>query len=568
MLSYVVNSRRLPPRASCDPRQSLNCPSICASHLPSFTSNLQRSVVKPFRSNSFRIITYKNRHFARFWHHLSPFRINTSKSVSKQRTLSIFRMNTYEKQGRGWPVIVNQKHDVSSDRKLPHLTTIRASRAPAAADARTTRELGLRLDLVGGGVPGDGGFAEIGFVGHVAGEGGVVAEDGVFCDLLMIAHTLEKSPEVRFLSVPGFAAKSKSLLHRLLAGLGIVVLVPFLEIGFAHRLRIPVSVIAGRFVFAGLWEVGDGVFGNFEDALGTLEAVDLWRIAAKIEAEINGRAAVIEERGVDIRHIAAVWEAKDAAESHSLLWWGIPAEHEVHAADKMDEQIAGQAGAVFLPAAPARENIGIEGDLGNLALPSVPIEICGREIGRRRIFPRAGGIVAAKRAFDESESADDAVGEKLLGFGTNDGADALRADFHDAAGLLCGSDHGDAVGGGMGHWLFAVDIFAGVDGVDDHLLVPMIGDGGDEAIDFLVIEEIFVAPCGGDFFADNFLGESMAAVVEIASGDAFDAGKLDGVVKETGALHADTDNAEAQTIARRGRLQGQRNVFRLKKNCG
>src|SRR5713226_7761593 len=408
MLSYVVNSRRLLPRASCDPRRSLNCRSICASHLPSFLSNLQRSAVKPLRSNSFIINTYKNRHFARFWHHLSPFRIDTSKGVSKQRTLSIFRMNTYEKQGEGEPVIVNQKHDLSSARKLPHLTTIRASRAPAAADART-KELGLRLDLVGGGVPGDGGFAEIGFVGHVAGEGGVVAEDGVFCDLLMIAHTLEKPPEVRFLSVPGFAAKSKSLLHRLLAGLGIVVLVPFLEIGFAHRLRIAVCVIAGRFVFAGLRKVGNGEFRDFEDALGALEAVDLWRIAAKIEAEINGCAAVIEERGVDIRHIAAVREAQDSAQSHSLLWWGIPAEHEVHATDEMDEEIAGEAGAVFLPAAPARENIGIEGNFGNVTLPSVPIEICGREIGRRRIFPRAGRIVAAKRAFDESESADDAV---------------------------------------------------------------------------------------------------------------------------------------------------------------
>src|SRR6266852_8116792 len=112
MLSYVVNSRRLLPRASRDPRQSLNCRSICASHLPSFLSNLQRLAVKPFRSNSFRIITYKNRHFARFWHHLSPFRMNTSKSVSKQTPLSIFRMNTYEKQGEGGPVIVNQESSV------------------------------------------------------------------------------------------------------------------------------------------------------------------------------------------------------------------------------------------------------------------------------------------------------------------------------------------------------------------------------------------------------------------------------------------------------------------------
>ena len=32
---------------------------------------------------------------------LSPFRINTCKSVSKQRTLTSFRINTYEKQGEG-----------------------------------------------------------------------------------------------------------------------------------------------------------------------------------------------------------------------------------------------------------------------------------------------------------------------------------------------------------------------------------------------------------------------------------------------------------------------------------
>src|SRR5712664_2750294 len=32
---------------------------------------------------------------------LTPFRINTCKSVSKQRTLTTFRMNTYQKQGEG-----------------------------------------------------------------------------------------------------------------------------------------------------------------------------------------------------------------------------------------------------------------------------------------------------------------------------------------------------------------------------------------------------------------------------------------------------------------------------------
>jgi len=43
----------------------------------------------------------------------------------------------------------------------------------------------------------------------------------------------------------------------------------------------------------------------------------------------------------------------------------------------------------------------------------------------------------------------------------------------------------------------------------------------------------------------------VAAIVEIASSDAFDAGELDGVAKQAGALHADADDAEAQAVARR-----------------
>src|SRR6266581_9493522 len=156
--------------------------------------------------------------------------------------------------------------------------------------------------------------------------------------------------------------------------------------GSLPGLRIAGSVITGRLVFAGLREVGDGVFSDFENALGALEAVNLRGFAAEIEAEINRRAAVVEECGVNIRHVAAVLEAQDVAESHGALGRLIPAEHEVHAADEMDEEIAGEAGTVFLPAAPAREVLGrsvrIPGALGGIALPGVPIEIGEGEIGR------------------------------------------------------------------------------------------------------------------------------------------------------------------------------------------
>src|SRR6266850_80846 len=85
----------------------------------------------------------------------------------------------------------------------------------------------LGFDLAGGGVPSDCGVAEIGFVGHVAGQRGVVAEDCVFGNLLMVSHALEISPEVWFFLVPGSAAIAESFLDGFLTGLGIVLLVPF-----------------------------------------------------------------------------------------------------------------------------------------------------------------------------------------------------------------------------------------------------------------------------------------------------------------------------------------------------
>src|SRR2546427_5145804 len=41
----------------------------------------------------------------------NPFRMNTCKSVSKQTTLTPFRINTYEKHGGEGAVIVNQTPD-------------------------------------------------------------------------------------------------------------------------------------------------------------------------------------------------------------------------------------------------------------------------------------------------------------------------------------------------------------------------------------------------------------------------------------------------------------------------
>src|SRR5216684_5846985 len=65
---------------------------------------LESTLVEVFILNTlnlFRMNTCRAKpHFAQFWCNVSPFRINTCKSVSKQMTLTPFRMNTYEKTGR------------------------------------------------------------------------------------------------------------------------------------------------------------------------------------------------------------------------------------------------------------------------------------------------------------------------------------------------------------------------------------------------------------------------------------------------------------------------------------
>src|SRR5712692_6452730 len=67
---------------------------------PSFKSVSKERTLTPFRMNTYEK-QGKRTQFALFWCNVSPFRINTSKSVSKQSTLTTFRMNTKKKHGGG-----------------------------------------------------------------------------------------------------------------------------------------------------------------------------------------------------------------------------------------------------------------------------------------------------------------------------------------------------------------------------------------------------------------------------------------------------------------------------------
>ena len=83
------------------------------------------------------------------------------------------------------------------------------------------------FDGAGSGVPGYGDVsAEAGFVHHVAGESGVVAEDGIFGERLARLDGREVGPEVRTNIVEVVAAENVVFEHRLFADLGIMFLVP------------------------------------------------------------------------------------------------------------------------------------------------------------------------------------------------------------------------------------------------------------------------------------------------------------------------------------------------------
>ena len=144
--------------------------------------------------------------------------------------------------------------------------------------------------MVGRGVPGDRGVAEVGFIGHVTGQRGVVAEDSVLSERLARFDGTEERPKVRADVVKIVALVDVGFGERFLADLCVVLGVPLLEVGVAERLRVAARVVAGSRIFAGLRIVSEAELGDFENSLGALEAVNLWIFATEIEAKINRSA--------------------------------------------------------------------------------------------------------------------------------------------------------------------------------------------------------------------------------------------------------------------------------------
>ena len=122
---------------------------------------------------------------------------------------------------------------------------------------------------------------------------------------------------------------------------------------------------------------------------------------------------------------------------------------------------------------------------------------------------RPGGIVASEGSLDQVHIADRALRDHLFRLSVDHGTDALGADLHDASGLFLRIRHVEALGRGVRHGFFAIHILARAHRVDHDLLVPVVGNGDDEAVDILVVEQFLIAARGGKIgVADDFFGQS------------------------------------------------------------
>ena len=182
--------------------------------------------------------------------------------------------------------------------------------------------------------------------------------------------------------------------------------VPLLHILGAHRGRETARVITWLLVLPCLPQDAKVVALRLHHALWPQEAGDLGCGGAEIEPHIDGDSVIVEKHRMKIGHVAAVFPAEDAAQSGSRTRRLVPIEGEEHAADQMHHQIAADSRSVFLPAAPARETLRTEGSLWRIVEPSVPIDVGGRQIERRRVDPSPVGAVAAVGEFHHLDVAD------------------------------------------------------------------------------------------------------------------------------------------------------------------
>src|SRR5262245_15163771 len=207
----------------------------------------------------------------------------------------------------------------------------------------------------------------------------------------------------------------------------------------------------------------------------------------------------ISDDGGDIGHVAAVVFEVDAAAADDAGW--ITDTHRFHdARGAVHEQIGVQAAAEVPVAAPLGEDgtverharrqrrAGHDGEL--MAQEHIPVDRLRVHVaGQRIVTPLTAEAVAIVARLRLTHVADLARFDHVADLRQNRVGGPLHADRHDRVVAPGGIDDEVRFLDRFGHRLFAIDLFAGIGGVDRHLGVPVIRRRDARDIHIALIED-------------------------------------------------------------------------------
>src|SRR5690242_11245084 len=123
------------------------------------------------------------------------------------------------------------------------------------------------------------------------------------------------------------------------------------------------GVVTRFLVFSRLRQVAKTFACRFQYAVGSYKARHFRRFPYQAQPHIDRDPMIIEQDSVQIWHVAPVMKTEYGAHGGSRTWRFVPVQRIQHSANQVDHQISAHARSIILPAAPARETLGIEGDL-------------------------------------------------------------------------------------------------------------------------------------------------------------------------------------------------------------
>src|SRR5208283_4153970 len=161
-----------------------------------------------------------------------------------------------------------------------------------------------------------------------------------------------------------------------------------------------------------------------------------------------------------------------------------------------------------------------------------------------------GDVVLIPVGANESDLAEFALGNEFLGQDVVLPTALLRTGLHDPIRGTNGSNEPVALLDGVGDGFFAVDVFACVDGGDDHRHMPVVGSADDHGVDVFAIEdlvEIAVVPC---VRRELFLCFEPVGLINIANGNNVVRSDLIEEAHQVLATRAGADSANLDAVIR------------------